>query len=427
MWQAVVVLAIVGLGTTLIARRRVPDLGPRGASAVHSGSPYQNTRPGVKYVGDAACIRCHAEQGASYRRHPMGRSLYPITPESAAAVAVAGGRGPIRFEAGGFEYSIENRNGHVIHVETRRSPSGRLVAQQEAEVQYVLGSGRQAVAYLVEHDGFLFQSPINWYPRARKWDLAPGYEKRNLHFTRVVAAECLYCHANQFDPVPGTMNRYQKPIFRGHAVGCERCHGPGELHIRRPAEVNGQDMTIVNPGSLEPSLRDAVCEQCHLNGHQRVLRLDRREEDYRPGLPFHEIWTVLDTAGGAAEQRFVGQVEQMHESRCYSASKGALGCTSCHDPHRLPEPGEQIAYYRRRCLECHAEKGCSLATAVRLARSRDDDCVSCHMPSGAAPTSSMSPQPITAYSGTHRSPIVRRRPAARRVAVRATWWLFTAT
>ncbi len=109
-----------------------------------SSSPYQNTRPGVKYVGDAACLGCHAKKGESYRLHPMGRSLYPITPETAAAVA--GNGGAVLFEAGGLQYSIENRDGHVFHLETRRSPSGQLVAQKEAEVQYVLGSGRQAVA-----------------------------------------------------------------------------------------------------------------------------------------------------------------------------------------------------------------------------------------------------------------------------------------
>ena len=30
---------------------------------------------------------------------------------------------------------------------------------------------------------------------------------------------------------------------------------------------------------------------------------------------------------------------------------------------------------------CHSDSGCSLATAVRLKQSRDDDCVSCHLPS----------------------------------------------
>ena len=318
-WLLAAVLAVLGLATALISWRHVPAQGPGRARVVLSSSPYQNTRPGVKYVGDAACLGCHADKGASYRQHPMGRSLYPITPDSAAAVAGSGGA--VLFEAGGLQYSIENRNGHVFHVETRRSTSGQAVAQNEAEVQYVLGSGRQAVAYLIERDGFLFQSPINWFPRAQRWDLAPGYELKNLHFNRPVTEECLFCHANRFDPVPGTINRYQQPVFHGYAVGCERCHGPGELHVRRPAEVNGQDMTIVNPDSLKPSLRDAVCEQCHLGGRQRVVRLDRRNEDYRPGLPFHEFWTVLAEAGGAADQRFVGQVEQMRESRCFRASE----------------------------------------------------------------------------------------------------------
>ena len=157
------VLGVLGLATTLICWRHVPAQGLGRASAVLSSSPYQNTRPGVKYLGDAACLGCHAEKGASFSLHPMGRSLYPITPESAASVA--GSPGAILFEADGLQYSIENRNGHVFHIETRRSTSGQPVAQKEAEVQYVLGSGRQAVAYLIEHDGFIFQSPINWFPR----------------------------------------------------------------------------------------------------------------------------------------------------------------------------------------------------------------------------------------------------------------------
>ena len=39
-----------------------------------------------------------------------------------------------------------------------------------------------------------------------------------------------------------------------------------------------------------------------------------------------------------------------------------------------------MSYYRQRCLECHADRGCSLPTAVRLERSRNDDCAGCHMP-----------------------------------------------
>jgi tetratricopeptide (TPR) repeat protein len=369
-------LAVAGSATAFISWRR--DGGINRHPLVEPASAYANTRLAVRYVGDSACTNCHGKIVETFREHPMGRSLSPIATATNTGGDEASGR-PL-FVSHGLEYSIERRDGRVLHQETRRDPSGRIVARNEVEVQFVLGSGSQGIAYLVERDGFLFQSPISWYVEKRKWDLAPGYEKLNVHFDRPVASTCLYCHANRVEPVAGTINRYQPPIFQGHAIGCERCHGPGELHVRRPSIVDGRDTTIVNPAGLEPSLRDAVCEQCHLLGHRRVVKLDRREEDYRPGLPFDQFWSVFEPAAGKAEDRFVGQVEQMHESRCFRASRGGLGCISCHDPHQRPRPESKAQYYRERCLECHADRGCNLPSALRLARSQTDDCISCHMP-----------------------------------------------
>ncbi len=182
--------------------------------------------------------------------------------------------------------------------------------------------------------------------------------------------------------VAGTLNAYQPPIFEGHAIGCERCHGPGELHAAHPVAADGLDMAIVNPARLDPALRDAICEQCHLIGQKRVLPLGRREDDYRPGLPLYAFWTVLTPATGQSADVFIGQVEQMHESRCYRASNGALGCISCHDPHSVAGTGgsDAASYYRERCLECHQDRGCSLPEEVRRKRSKNDDCKGCHMP-----------------------------------------------
>ncbi len=375
MLGAVTLIAVLG---SVLAFKTRWDSSRAGRSLLDLHSPYQNTRQGVKYVGDLACVRCHTTIAETYRQHPMGRSLFPIAAAPRVGIERNGDK-PL-FEAQGFQYSIAERDGRVFHQETHRDASGRIIARNEAEIQFVLGSGRQGFSYLIERDGFLFQSPISWYTHKERWDLSPGYENVNAHFDRPIKSACLFCHANQVEPVAGALNRYERPIFRGHAIGCERCHGPGELHIGKPLIVAGKDMTIVNPADLEPSLRDAVCEQCHLNGRRRALRAGRQDADFRPGLPFYRFWTVLEPAGGPVENRFVGQVEQTHESRCYQASQGRLGCISCHDPHRLPAIAEKTAYYRNRCLECHADRGCSLTKTARPGRSPNDDCIACHMP-----------------------------------------------
>jgi Flp pilus assembly protein TadD len=344
---------------------------------LNSGSAYQNTAVGVKYVGDKACVRCHAEIVAHFSHTPMGSSLSPVALASGNGGAGAGQNG--QFEAQGLRYSVENRAGHTIHIESRHDASGRMVARNEAEVQYVLGSGRQAFAFLIERDGFLFESPITWYAAERKWQLSPSYERRNYHFQRPILEDCLFCHTNRVERASSALNRYRSPIFHGCAIGCERCHGPGEIHIRRSQVVDGRDVSIVNPAKLEPAIADAVCEQCHLIG-LRVSRPDLGSDDYRPGLPFYRFWSAFVPAAESGDNRFASQAEQMHESRCYSASRGRLRCVSCHDPHALPQPEEKAAYYRDRCLECHADRGCSLPGKLRLERKRGDDCTACHMP-----------------------------------------------
>jgi cytochrome c-type biogenesis protein CcmH/NrfG len=207
-----------------------------------------------------------------------------------------------------------------------------------------------------------------------------------LHFGRPITLGCLFCHCNQAEYVAHTVNRYRQPIFQGYAIGCERCHGPGELHVKRRADgevVDGLDDSIVNPARLDHSLREAVCQQCHLQGEQRVVARGRLEFDFRPGLPLH-LFQMDFVKGGESRDdlKFVSSVEQMVASRCYRTSEDPkkLGCISCHDPHRLPAPEEKVAYFRKRCLNCHTEKACSLPLAQRLEKSKEDSCIACHMP-----------------------------------------------
>jgi Flp pilus assembly protein TadD len=361
-------------------RERIPDDSRRRLD-VYAGSPYQNTRPGVRYVGDAACVRCHREIAEAYSSHPMGRSLTLVDgayegPPSGAATGL-----PV--EAHGVQYVVERRDGRHFHKAWRRDAGGAVFAHIEAEVRYALGSGTRGIAFLIERDGFLFQSPIAWFAQQRRWEISAGYGEFETQpdFERPIQPGCLFCHANQFRPVAGTLNRYETPIFQGHAIGCERCHGPGGLHVDQGGLMAGSDLTIVNPVNLAPALRESVCQQCHLQGSFRFARAGREPLDFRPGLPLHQFLAIFLMKKGNRERfEAVGHVEQMESSRCFLASKGRLGCTSCHDPHRLPARATKQEYFRGRCLECHNQRGCALPADQRQARGPGEDCIACHMP-----------------------------------------------
>jgi hypothetical protein len=349
-------------------------------------TPFRNVRPEVRYVDDESCADCHADHAARYGRHPMGRSLTPVARAEALERYGTESRNP--FQALGATFQVEHRDGKVLHREVHRDEGGWVVAEVEAEVHYALGSGRQGRTYLIQRgDGFLFQSPISWYSRDKGiWDLSPSYEQFFRGFRRPITIDCLFCHSNRVEPVEHTLAHYREPIFRGHAIGCQRCHGPGERHVagRQNGEVHeNPDPTIVNPGRLEPALREAVCQQCHLLGEVRIVRRGRGPFDYRPGLPLDPFLSIFvhppEKAGG---DKSVGHVEQMYASGCFRASVGRLGCISCHDPHEVPPPAGRVAFYRDRCLRCHGESACGLPLETRRHKNPEDSCIDCHMPRG---------------------------------------------
>lgn len=383
------VLILVGLGFALVLLLwgvawwwRGPGLAQRMASPAPFASPYQNVLPGVQYVGDATCAQCHPGKAASYRRHPMGRSLAPLARSESLERYDESAHNP--FESLGFQFLVERRPDVMLHKAIRRDLAGHVVTEVDAEVAFVLGSGARGRSYLLDRDGYLFQSPISWYTQKGAWDLSPGFEL-TYPPERPVVASCLFCHSNQADAVDGTSNRYRSPIFHGYAIGCERCHGPGALHVdsrrHEPDRVEMPDWTIVNPGRLAPQLREDVCQQCHLQGVKRFVRQGRHTFDYRPGLPLHYYWAVFVLAPEFLDnQKAVGQVEQMIASRCYQASARKLGCISCHDPHQVPAAEHRVRYYRERCLDCHQENRCALPLEARGQQSPGDSCIACHMP-----------------------------------------------
>jgi hypothetical protein len=378
-------LAVLGAGG---CKRQVSVQATIGSPATLEASivskpAFDNMKTSVAYSSDDACAECHAEIAEQYAKHPMGRSLSPIDTTQMAESFESINRSS--FDSGVFRYEAAVVDEKLVHSRTLLGDETHPV-KEEHEVAFVVGSGQSGRSYLINHDGRLLMSPLTWYPQKEIWDLSPGYEHNDLGFHRPILEDCLFCHSNRAKLVADQKNKYEDPPFAGHAIGCQRCHGPGELHVRHHRDgknVPGEyDRTIANPARLESALREAVCQQCHLAGVARLTTEGKSRYDFRPGMPLENTIAtyVLEPSRAGDTNHFVGQVEQMYASHCFVASDGRLGCISCHDPHSTPQPEDKALFYRNRCIGCHAEEDCTTPLDSRLNHNGIDDCVSCHMP-----------------------------------------------
>jgi hypothetical protein len=342
-----------------------------------TSSPFQNTRAAAHYVGSDACLPCHGGRHTSFRHTGMGRSM------AAVDVRHEPPDGAFDHAASKRRYQVVRKDGTLWHRELLLAAGAADVVLSEYPVQYVIGSGRHARTYLVEADGFLVESPVTWYPSRGTWGVSPGYDKPNQQgFGRPVGEGCLYCHVGKAEVLGRSLHRIH---ITETAIGCERCHGPGSLHVERhhgpPGDGAAADMddSIVNPSHLSRELAEAVCQQCHINSVAIVANRGRKLTDFRPGLPWQDFVQVYVPAADDGSMTVVGHVEQMHASRCYQRSK-TLTCLTCHDPHNEPAPAERAAHYRAVCGKCHAPEHCTVDPNRRARESPGNDCVQCHMP-----------------------------------------------
>lgn len=271
------------------------------------------------------------------------------------------------------------------------------------ELLYYIGSGHRGLSYLFARDGFLFESPVNWYSRERRWDMAPAYQDaEGIPLNLPAFTSCLRCHVSGMRaPIKGTENLYPTPAFLHAGVSCERCHGSGTSHAAAPYSA-GAPGAIVNPSKLSPSLRDAVCMQCHMEGKVAIERSGRHVYEFQPGEDLSEYIRYYIPAGKqAGGLGGVSQVEAMAQSMCKKKSGDAMSCTSCHDPHYKPATEERTSYYRRKCLACHG------APFGEKHHAEQPDCLACHMP--ASNSTDIAHTQVTDHRILRRSHLSPRR------------------
>jgi len=302
------------------------------------------------------CAKCHAQEVAGFARSAMSRAL------SSGATQPDGS---FTHQPSGTTFTIRSGANGMTQEYQRGTESSRQ------HIAYTIGSGSHAYGYLVEIGNHLFQSPISYYTRRHTWDMAPGYETAaHPDFSRPVSEQCLACHSGKALPIADTLNQYETKPFAAEGITCDRCHGPTAAHLKNP--VPG---SIINPARLTGAVRDSICEQCHLAGELRVPNPGKTFTDFRPGQTLEDTYTVyLGAQPAGTGIKVISQAEQLRLSTCSRMSAGKLWCGTCHNPHDQPTPEKAAAYYRERCLSCHA------ATLDKAHAAPGRDCVGCHMP-----------------------------------------------
>lgn len=376
---ALIVPAASGCG---YGERTAP--GPPGAVAAKAAGLMLPALPTGEFSGSAACTRCHAAEAEKYHGHPMAASLAEIRLASSIESYDNTEFSPLP----GLTYFVERTSDGVLHHEKRTDSDGNVIYDQAFPVSFAVGSGTRGRTYLINDDGRLFASPISWFTGPAKWDLSPGYQPQsNPRFERRVSEACIACHAGAAVRRTLEPDRFAEVPFLEAGIGCERCHGPGKAHVDHhagPRPGEGPD-PIFNPSRVHDARRDAVCNQCHLQGRRRVTRYGRSEFDFRPGMSLSDNWVIfLKTAGveSGAAAAAVSQVEQVYSSRCFQQTGGALACITCHNGHGVPGADQKVAVYRAQCVNCHSggRIECSESLDRRVAVTAEDSCIVCHMP-----------------------------------------------
>jgi hypothetical protein len=365
---------------------------------------YQNTAPGVVFTGSKSCegAGCHTELCRSYFQTPHGDSMGPAN--APAELAKIPDQATVYDQKVDRYYQVARAGSDLYQVQYQLDASGNKIFSSAQKLEYRIGGHLTGTIFIIRWGQNLFQAPLSYYVRAARWDLAPGYEGAPRPFNRPISL-CPYCHNGQPEVVPNRAGVYRAPPFRfmEYGIGCEVCHGPGELHLREVSQHSRRkpgkvDLTIVNPAKLSPRLADDVCLKCHEGWNARVLQPGRSELDFRPGTPLYETVALFKVPVREEQRAELERLESlppvkgtlatpmwfkhslMAMSRCFHESQGRMRCITCHIIHNPPTAVNKVAYYRERCFTCHTNESCKLPLADRTRHEPANDCAGCHMP-----------------------------------------------
>lgn len=346
----------------------------------------EESKPAVRYVGDASCASCHALQGKFYEKTshrltlqlPSKRSILGSFQPGSNVLQTLDPKSSLLGDGLSFQMQIKD---NYFYQTARRSEIQDLdqtikVSEHTERIDLVTGSGVRGQSYLYWKTDELYELPVSYWSEGRRWINSPGYPDGSAIFDRPVTARCLECHTTFVEAVADEPhgNRYIASSLIG-GITCEKCHGPGARHVELEKESEASKRlsaeAIINPKRFSRDRQVDLCALCH-NGAKREARTPAFS--FIPGQPLDASFGPEPVEESAEPEIHGNQVGLLKRSRCYQSSP-TMTCSTCHDEHALELPADD---YSERCLSCHTVDSCGVAKAS--VHSNKKGCIGCHMP-----------------------------------------------
>ena len=317
----------------------------------------QDARPADGFVGSEACKSCHSGE---YERWRQTRMANVIVDAQAHPEAILG------------DFSQPNP----------------LVTFKPSDVAFVYGS-KWKQRYFTRRGDDYFVFPAQWdvtHKTWRRYYVEAGTDWWVEHYPadqmqRPTGPLCDGCHSTNYNIATKQPTEWN--------VGCEKCHGAGEQHVRNPTLQN-----IVNPARLDQVRGVDVCLQCHTQGQPRESPRNGVYYDwpvgYQPGDRLADFWRLEEHQLG--EETFThwpdgtGHKNRMQGNDYVQSTmyRKGVACWDCHDSHGSNTDALLLKPVAALCETCHGPDTPLGPPGSMLEHSHHSignvQCVDCHMP-----------------------------------------------
>ncbi len=414
---------------------------------------------GAEYVGSKVCQQCHAREYDEWQSTWHAKMTRKISPEIVVSdfdnvVHTFPKVEADRVEGKGValidpSVRLWNRDGRYFFTLLDKDDPANEVTYEVAVV--IGGNWDQHYEVLVE--GQHFPTPMRWAVGDKSW-LIGGYrpgdwfkadgtpdgiprKPSELKKLRAAEAKCAMCHETGFTPTLDQVSKkwVGKPLEFG--IACEKCHGPGSLHVEANKDPAKKDPGKIIHGTedLNTLQQTMLCVQCHGRNTNKKEKDLAFQVGFLPGdvnmASLVSFWSYDDSnpdhnkyfwpSNWARRNR--QQWQDFRLSKHFT--KTDVTCLTCHTFHGKWEPRQLRMDKAQLCVQCHTETGMAKRPnaelfAGSLMAQRGVTCTDCHMAKLGWRTNPSLANPKTHWDVTSHTFMVSKPEMAIHYGQRAT-------